>query len=157
MATLWPNKMLLMMQDEPTDLHLLLLPIVSIGPTIILLPIPRIGQLHLQWLLQIASLGPIIVLVDAANTLEWAHCICSSCHQWLRFGPTDLHLLLLPIVLIGPTIILLPMPGMGQLHLQWLLQIALLGPIIVLVDAADTLEWAHCICSSCRQWLRFGP
>ncbi len=140
---LWPNKMLLMMQDGPTDLHLLLLPIVSIGPMIILLPMPRMGQLHLQWLLQIASLGPIIVLVDAANTLEWAHCICSSCRQWLHFGPTDLHLLLLPIVLIGPTIILLPMPGMGQLHLQWLLQIASLGPIIVLVDAADTLEWAH--------------
>src|SRR5229473_3256350 len=100
----------------------------------------------------------------------WAHYVKVveyyelACHhnpmryrQWLCFGPTDLHLLLLPIVLIGPKIILLPMPGMGQLHLQWLLQIALLGPIIVLVDAADTLEWAHCICSSCRQWLRFGP
>src|SRR5258707_6478556 len=74
MAMLWPNKMLLMMQDEPTDLHLLLLPIVLIGPMIILLPMPRMGQLHLQWLLQIASLGPIIVLVDAADTLEWAHC-----------------------------------------------------------------------------------
>src|SRR5260221_14726275 len=101
---------------------------------IILLTMPRMGQLHLHWLLQIASLGPIIVLVDAANTLEWAHCICSSCHQWLRFGPTVLHLLLLPIVLIGPTIILLPMPGMVQLHLHWLLHIASLGHIIFLVD-----------------------
>ncbi len=87
MAMLWPNKMLPMMQDGPTDLHLLLLPIVLIGPTIILLPMPGMGQLHLQWLLQIALLGPIIVLVDAADTLEWAHCICSSCRQWLRFGP----------------------------------------------------------------------
>src|SRR5258707_3034303 len=95
MATLWPNKMLPMMQDEPTDLHLLLLPIVSIGPTIILLPMPRMGQLHLQWLLQIALLGPIIVLVDAADTLEWAHCICSSCRQWLRFGPSFVLVVLL--------------------------------------------------------------
>src|SRR5260370_6807310 len=120
MVMLWPNKMLPMMQDGPTDLHLMLLPIVSIGPMIILLPMPRIGQLHLQWLLQIASLGPIIVLVDAANTLEWAHCICSSCHQWLRFGPTDFHLLLLPIFFIRPPIISLPMPGMGQLPLHFL-------------------------------------
>src|SRR5258707_9341316 len=117
MATLWPNKMLPMMQDEPTDLHLLLLPIVSIGPTIILLPMPRMGQLHLQWLLQIASLGPIIFLVDAANTLEWAHCICSSYRQWLRFGPTFFYFTVLPIGFIGPMFILLSTPRIGPIHL----------------------------------------
>src|SRR5258708_17781159 len=118
MAMLWPNKMLPMMQDEPTDLHLLLLPIVSMGPTIILLPMPRMGQLHLQWLLQIASLWPIIVLVDAADTLEWAHCISSSCCQCLWFGPTDVRFLLLPLLLIAPMIIVLPTPTLAHFHLQ---------------------------------------
>src|SRR5258707_15166026 len=120
MAMLWPNKMLPMMQDEPTDLHLLLLPIVLIGPTIILLPMPRMGQLHLQWLLQIALLGPIIVLVDAADTLEWAHCICSSCHQWLWFGPS-FFLLPVPMFFCGAILLFcLPVRGTVWVHLYFL-------------------------------------
>src|SRR5258707_5933 len=34
---------------------------------------------------------------------------------------------------------------------------ALLWPIIFLVDAASALWWAHCIGRSSCQWARFGP
>src|SRR5258707_5594030 len=47
----------------------------------------RMGPWHWQLLLPMALLGPSYFLVSAANTQEWAHCICSYCCQWHHLGP----------------------------------------------------------------------
>src|SRR5258708_39339881 len=47
----------------------------------------RMGLLHWQMLLLIASLWPIIFLGGTADALRWAHCIGRCCCRLLHFGP----------------------------------------------------------------------
>ncbi len=94
-----------------------------------------------------APLWPIIVLAAAANALGWAHCIRSSCCQWLRFGR-----LIFRQMLQNPDA-----PGWARCTCNSYCQQLQLGQLYFSRGDADALEWAHRI-SSCRcQWLRFGP
>ncbi len=77
----------------------------------------RMGPLHWQQLLLMALLGPNYFSVSAANTLEWAHCICSCCCRWHHLGP---------------------------IIFQEVLPIPWNGPIELVAVAANSYALAHC-------------
>src|SRR5216684_3902550 len=96
-----------------------------------------------------ASLLPINFLADATDALGWAHCIFTTycqLHQWANYVfpqallmPQDGPVALLAAAANGFALAhyfssrCCQCPRMGLLHLQLLLPMALLGPIICLV------------------------
>src|SRR5258708_5082324 len=129
--------------------------------------------LHLQILLPMASLWPVIFLGGTADALRWAHCISRCCSQLLHLGPSDFWEAL-PMHSDGPIALAdaaadcinwahqisgrhCQCTQMGPLHQRMLLPITLLWPVIFLGCTSDALRWAHCISGCCYQLLHLGP
>src|SRR5258708_807017 len=93
----------------------------QIGP-LFLGDCPGMCSLHLQILLQMASLWPIIFLGGTTDALRWAHYIGGCCCQLLHFGPLFFWEVL-------------------PMHSD--------GPIASVDAAANCFTWAHCISRYC--------
>ncbi len=131
------------------------------------------------------SLWPNIFLTYATDALRWAHCICSCCCLWLRFGSL-LFRQMLSMPQGGPIAFSAApadgfalahyfssgcyrCPRIGPLHLHQLLPMVSLGPFTFSrgianalgwayhIGAADAPEWAHHNSCCCWPRHRSGP
>src|SRR6266478_4990724 len=110
---------------------------------------PCLSPLFFQQVLLMPWDRPIAFAVAAVDGLAWAHWFFSRCCRCPRTGPLHLQLLL-PMASLGPIIFFescCQCLRMGPLFMQLLLLMDSLGPIIFSAGFTNALGWAHCICS----------